>query len=49
MSLDPKYLELQEELERWGSRYENFTFNEKFKQWVIGILIFIAKILLYKI
>ena len=49
MSKDSKYIELEEELERWEDRWQNFTSDEKFKDWTIGILIFIARILLYRI
>lgn len=49
MSLDPKYLELKQELEEYEKEHCRFTFNERYKEWVFGLLILIAKILLYKI
>lgn len=49
MSTDPKYEKLKEEVKMWESRYNHFTFNEKFKEWVIGLLVLIVKILIYKI
>ena len=49
MSVDPKYLELRQELKEYENRHHYFTFNERYKEWVVGLLILIAKILLYKI
>ena len=49
MSVDPKYVELQQELKRLEDRFQNFTSDEQFKNLTIDILIFIARILLYKI
>ena len=49
MSLDPKYLELKQEVEAYEEGHHHLPFNERYKQWVIGLLILIAKILLYKI
>lgn len=49
MSLDPKYLELEQEVEAYEESHRRFTFNERYKEWVVGLLILIAKILLYKI
>ena len=39
---DEEILAYHEELHR------QFTFNENFKEWVIGLLILIARILLHK-
>ena len=49
MSFDPKYLELKAEVEAYEEEHHNFIFNERYKDWIIGLLILIAKILLYKI
>ena len=49
MSFDPKYLELESEVEAYEEGHRNFTFNERYKDWIISLLILIAKILLYKI
>ena len=49
MSLDPEYLELKQGVEEYEEEHRRFTFNELYKERVIGLLILIAKILLYKI
>jgi len=38
----------EEILERYEERHRCFTFNENYKEWVIGLLILIARILLHK-
>jgi len=38
----------EEILALYEERHRQFTFNEDFKEWVIGLLILIARILLYK-
>lgn len=35
-------------LEYYEEKHNSFTFNENFKEWVIGLLILIARILLHK-
>ena len=38
----------EEILALYEERHRDFTFNENFKEWVIGLLILIARILLHK-
>ena len=38
----------EEILELYEERHRQFTFTENFKEWVIGLLILIARILLHK-
>lgn len=38
----------EEILAYYEERHRSFTFNEKSKEWIIGLLILIARILLHK-
>lgn len=38
----------EEILSYYEEQHRHFTFNEKYKEWAIGLLILIARILLHK-